>query len=163
MRRPSTIEAEGYAVRIAGGVQTAMSVDTAGDAYRVAFGLERHAQTVDDRGLVVDNENGAALLHAPAPAEGVPRGSRMRTRVPLPSALCTVSSPTWRSTTERAIAMPSPVPSGLVVKKRSNRRVRVSSFIPGPSSSMAIVIDFRSAAHWVVMERRPCPPSASSA
>src|SRR3989475_895322 len=138
-------------------------LDTAGDAYRVAFGLERHAQTVDDRGLVVDNENGAALLHAPAPAEGVPKGSRMRTRVPLPSALCTVSSPPWRSTTERAIAMPSPVPSGLVVKKRSNRRVRVSSFIPGPSSSMAIVIDFRSAAHWVVMERRPCPPSASSA
>ena len=61
------------------------------------------------------------------------------TRVPLPTVLWMASSPPCRSITERASAMPSPVPCGLVVKKRSNIRDSVSSLIPRPVSSMITV------------------------
>src|SRR5437870_144633 len=81
-----------------------------GRAHRIALALEREPEAVGDRRLVVDDEDRAAVgLH------GATTGSRTCTRVPCPSQLWTPSSPPWRCTTERAIDMPSPVPSGLVV------------------------------------------------
>ena len=81
-----------------------------GRAHRVPLALEREPKPVRDRLLVVDDENRAAVdLH------GATTGSRTCTRVPCPSRLWTLSSPPWSCTTERAIDMPSPVPSGLVV------------------------------------------------
>src|SRR5437773_2490743 len=81
-----------------------------GRAHRVALALEREPEPVGDRLLVVDHEDHAAVrLH------GATTGSRTCTRVPWPSRLWRVSSPPCSWTTERAIDMPSPVPSGLVV------------------------------------------------
>src|SRR3989441_475256 len=81
-----------------------------GRVHRVALALEREPEPVGDRLLVVDDEDRAAGgLH------GATTGSRTCTRVPCPSRLWRLSSPPWSWTTERAIDMPSPVPSGLVV------------------------------------------------
>src|SRR5260370_564078 len=99
-------------------------------ADRVALGLQRQAEAVGDRFLVVHHQ------HGPVPLHGRDTGSLIRTSVPWPTRLCTVSVPPWRSTTERAIDMPSPVPSVFVVKNGSNARARTSSVMPAPVSSL---------------------------
>src|SRR5262249_26409982 len=134
--------------------------NAAGEADAHAFGFERETQAIGDRRLVVDDEDGLPGHGAVPwrPADGS-RGSRATTRVPCPSTLCTTSSPPCKSTTERAIAMPRPVPSGLVVKKRSKMRASVSSVMPVPVSSKVTVSVFVSAAQPVVTVS--LPPGAS--
>src|SRR5439155_25843683 len=98
--------------------------------------------------------------HAPAPGARAGSGAgssgrRAWTRVPSPTRLDTVSSPACRLTTDRAIDIPSPVPSGLVVKNRSNARASVSSVMPGPVSSMVTVTVPVAAEYAVATVSRP--------
>src|SRR5712692_6682202 len=126
-------------------------------ADRVALGLQRQAEAVGDRFLVVHHQ------HGPVPLHGRDTGSLIRTSVPWPTRLCTVSVPPWRSTTERAIDMPSPVPSVFVVKNGSNARARTSSVMPAPVSSIVTASVPVSGARAVVTVRRPPAASASKA
>src|SRR5947207_2618675 len=136
----------------------------AGQADAHAFRLQREAEAVRDRGLVIHHEHGMTT-HVAVPSARRGAGSiasRATTRVPCPTTLCTLSSPPCRSITERAMAMPRPVPWGLVVKKRSKIRDSVSSGMPPPVSSIVTVSALVSAAHAVVTVRRPPGASDSS-
>src|SRR5262249_41880924 len=109
------------------------------DPHGIALGLQRHPEAVGDGGLVVHDEHGAAVLHAFPPrlkagAGGDSTGNVTVTRVPSPTTLWRAREPPWPSMTVRAMAMPSPVPSGLVVKKKSKARESVSSLMPHPVS-----------------------------
>src|SRR5437867_2030926 len=136
----------------------------AGQTHAHALGLQREAEAVRDRQLVVHHQHGlpAHVALSSAWPGAASNGSRALTRVPCPRTLCTASSPPCRSITERAMAMPSPVPCGLVVKKRSKMRDSVSSDMPPPVSSMVTVSVFASAAHAVVTVSRPPGASDSS-
>src|SRR5260370_1178298 len=119
--------------------------------------LDEPAAEVGVRFLVVHHQ------HGPVPLHGRDTGSLIRTSVPWPTRLCTVSVPPWRSTTERAIDMPSPVPSVFVVKNGSNARARTSSVMPTPVSSIVTASVAVSAARAVLTLRRPPAASASKA
>ena len=86
--------------------------------------------------------------------------------VPSPSAVQNVNEPPLRSTSERAIASPCPVPrpTALVVKNVSNILPRIASGIPGPVSSMSTSTKSSPPRERTTMEPRvPSPASAQSA
>ena len=78
----------------------------------------------------------APALASPGSAPSSIAGKRRMKTAPSPGALSTWMSPPLWSTTPWAMARPSPVPSptGLVVKKGSKARRRVSASIPSPES-----------------------------
>src|SRR5262249_42020082 len=67
-------------------------------------------------------------------------GKVIRISVPWPKPSATAIWPSWASTIRLAMAIPSPVPWVLVVKKGSNSRCRVSGLMPGPLSRREIRI-----------------------
>jgi hypothetical protein len=71
---------------------------------------------------------------------GVDAGSHTSTTVPLPTRLCIRISPDAARIARFTLASPSPVPrpAGLVVKKGSNARARVSESTPTPRSLSSI-------------------------
>src|SRR5262245_23549985 len=104
----------------------------------VAAQLEGPMKRPEKHFVVVDQEQ--PLFHDPPPARGcaIPTaGSEMRTRVPRPGELSRVMSPLWRSTIFLTMAMPRPVPEGLVVKKGRKILSRSSGPMPTPLSPIS--------------------------
>src|SRR5262245_36916402 len=99
--------------------------------------------------VVVDQEQ--PPFHDPPPAKGcaIPTaGSEMRTRVPWPGELSSMMSPLWRSTIFLTMAMPSPVPEGLVVKKGRKIFSRSSAPMPTPLSTTSTIARSSSMKRW---------------
>ena len=83
-------------------------------------------------------------------------GSSMRKVAPRPTSLWTAIVPPCSSSMFRHSDSPSPVPSpaGLVVKKGSKMRARISAGMPGPLSAMSSWTRSGSRSKRVVMTRR---------
>src|SRR5687768_893385 len=116
----------------------------------VTLELECPLQRPQEHLIVVDEQEPS--LHRVPPAMGIPpsigsplgiaatsAGKEMRTRVPRPGVLSTVTSPPCRSMIFFTMDMPSPVPDGFVVKNGWKIRSRAPGPIPMPSSITSTV------------------------
>src|SRR5207344_818387 len=111
--------------------------------------------------FVVDDEDGAAAHALPAIAGAA--GKWIPTVVPWPTVLLITSVPPFCSTNRFAIARPSPVPSGRVVKNGSVTVGSSSAGMPLPVSEISTMTLVRSALTRVVTPSVPPPGIASSA
>src|SRR5262245_29784589 len=131
----------------------------------VARDLERAMEGAKKDFVVVDEQE--PLLHEGPPTRGCATptaGSEMRTRVPRPGELSMVMSPPCRSTIFLTMAMPSPVPDGLVVKNGRKILSRSPGAMPTPLSTPSTAARSSSASR-LTTTRPPSPPAgiASSA
>ena len=101
--------------------------------------LEREPETdrLDDVGLVIHDQD----LHHGSSSSGPDVGTTRANRLPRPTVLSTSIVPPWAWAIASDVGSPRPTPSRgperslRPTKKRSNRRGRSASGMPGPSSS----------------------------